>query len=184
MIERFLANASRNQYQLALSALIVFELFSVNIDNPHNYDSVPYNEQLPMSPPALVRAVKQDDNNGQPFRVDAWRGLYDNRGSIYEVMDIRGISPLILKGPDDIIYANYVDNPPGLGAVRGEVRFQWRREAIRSFSNDWQRTRLVWSGPICIDSPIPAHSRAYIPKRDVVDSDQVGFGVNGRHPLP
>ena len=178
VIERFLANASRNQYQLALSALIVFELFSVNIDNPHNYDSVPYNEQLPMSPPALVRAVKQDDNNGQPFRVDAWRGLYDNRGSIYEVMDIRGISPLILKGPDDIIYANYVDNP--LAWELFAVKYVFSGEEKLSVPSQMIGSGHDWYGPVHLHrlaDPRP-FARLYS-EADVVDSDQWALELMG-----
>ena len=170
VISRFLANPSKAHYQLALIALIVFELFSVNIDNPTNYVSVPYDEQLPMSPPALVQAVVQDENSGQPFRVDAWRGFYDNRGSIYGVMDIRGISPLILKGPDRIIYADYVNNP-----------LAWELFAVKYVYSDAERlsvpSQIVdrgqdWHGPVNLhqlEDPRP-FARLYY-EADIVDSD-------------
>jgi len=91
-------------------ALIVFELFSVNMDAESNYDSIPASQQLSMSAPPLVQAVL-DDSSDQPFRVDGFRGLQDNYGSQYNVMDMRGISPLFLAGPEEIIYWNYVNNP-------------------------------------------------------------------------
>ena len=106
----FLRAPQRSAMQLALIALIAFELFSVNIDHPANYDPVPHNEQLPMTPPPIIKAVL-DDTDGAPFRVDGFRGLRDNYGSLYRLMDIRGISPLFLEGPHAIIYRNYVRNP-------------------------------------------------------------------------
>ena len=63
-----------------------------------------------MSPPPLIQTVLDDEDSG-PFRVDGFRGLRDNFGSLYEVMDMRGISPLFLKGPQAIIYRDYVYNP-------------------------------------------------------------------------
>ena len=90
--------------------MIVFELFSTNIDHPANYDSIPFSEQLSLSPPAMVQAVLEDEE-GQPFRVDGFRGLRDNYGSLYGLMDMRGISPLWLHGPETLVYADYTDNP-------------------------------------------------------------------------
>ena len=111
VLTRFLRDPGRISIQVFLVALIAFELFSVNIDQPANYDPVPANEQLSMTPPPLVEQILEDDNGGQPFRVDGFRGLQGNFGSIYAVMDIRGISPLWLKGPELIVYADYANNP-------------------------------------------------------------------------
>ena len=96
--------------QAVLALLIVLELFSVTMDHPGTYESRPHSEQLSMRPPLLVEAVLSDGNE-QPFRVDGFRGLQDNFGSLYDVMDMRGISPLFLAGPQRVIYRNYVDNP-------------------------------------------------------------------------
>lgn len=96
--------------QLAVAALIAFELFTVNIDHPAVYDSLPADQQVSMSAPPLVKAI-QADASGQPFRVDGFRGLEDNYGSLYAIMDMRGISPLWLKGPRALAYADYTDNP-------------------------------------------------------------------------
>jgi len=110
ILRPFLRQPQRTIPQLALIALIAFELLTVNIDHPANYDSRPPGEQFAMTPPPLVQAVL-DDPDGQPFRVDGFRGLRDNLGSLYGVMDMRGISPLFLKGPAAIIYRDYVNNP-------------------------------------------------------------------------
>ena len=80
------------------------------MDHPGTYEPRPYSEQLSMAPPPLVTTVLQDRNEGQPFRVDGFRGLQDNFGSLYGLMDMRGISPLFLAGPQRVIYRNYVSN--------------------------------------------------------------------------
>ena len=106
----FLRAPQRPALQFALIALIAFELISVNIDHPANYDPVPHSQQLSMTPPSIIQAVL-DDTESTPFRVDGFRGLRDNYGSLYRLMDMRGISPLFLKGPHAIIYRDYVHNP-------------------------------------------------------------------------
>jgi len=110
VLRLFLRASRRSSLQFALVALIAFELISVNIDHPANYDSLPYSDQVPMAPPPLIQTVLDDADSG-PFRVDGFRGLRDNFGSLYGVMDMRGISPLFLKGPQEIIYRDYVNNP-------------------------------------------------------------------------
>ncbi len=110
VLDRYLAEPRRIVAQLALAALIAFELFSVNMDHPAVYDSIPHAEQLGMTPSPLVQQVL-DDPSPQPFRVDGFRGLEDNYGSLYGLMDVRGISPLWLKAQLLIIYADYVNNP-------------------------------------------------------------------------
>ena len=110
ILMRFVSQPQHITFQLALAALIVFELFSVNIDHPAVYESLPHSEQLSMIPSALVQQVLADGST-QPFRVDGFRGLEDNYGSLHGLMDVRGISPLWLKGPLLLIYADYVDNP-------------------------------------------------------------------------
>lgn len=110
VLRLFLRAPRRSSLQLALIALIAFELISVNINHPANYDSVSSGEQISMSPPPMIQTVLHDADSG-PFRVDGFRGLRDNFGSLYGVMDMRGISPLFLKGPQAIIYRDYVNNP-------------------------------------------------------------------------
>ena len=111
VLPAFLQAPQRARWQAALLLLIVFELFSVTMDHHGTYDPLPHHQQLGISAPPLVAAVLQDDSDGQPFRVDGFRGLQDNYGSLYKVMDMRGISPLFLAGPQAVIYRNYVHNP-------------------------------------------------------------------------
>lgn len=110
VLRNFLNQPKRPLFIILLGTLIIFELFTVNIDSEGTYDPVPYTKQLSISPPPLVEAVLQNDSK-QPFRVDGFRGLQDNFGSLYGLMDMRGISPLFLEGPQRVIYRNYVDNP-------------------------------------------------------------------------
>ncbi|MEO0594591.1 MAG: YfhO family protein [Chloroflexota bacterium] len=93
-----------------LVALIVFELFSVNMDAETNYDSIPASEQLAFNPPPTVQSVF-DDAPMQLYRVDGFRGLEANYGSLYGQMDMRGISPLFLDSTWQIVYRDYTNNP-------------------------------------------------------------------------
>ena len=89
-----LKNPEVTAYRWLLVGLVVFELFTVNMDTETNYDSVTPSEQLSLTPPPLVAQVLADTDT--PVRVDGYRGLHDNYGSLYQVADIRGISPLFL----------------------------------------------------------------------------------------
>ncbi len=109
VLSAFSRAPQRRLFQLALVSLIVFELFSVNLDYEQVYDSVPHSQQLSMRPPPLVQQAI-DDMGAETYRVDGFRGLQDNYGSLYAVMDMRGISPLFLKGPGLLIYRDYVNN--------------------------------------------------------------------------
>ena len=93
-----------------LIAVIVFELFSVNMNASSNYDGIPASNQLTWHSLNLLQPV-QEDQLSQPSRVDGFRGLTDNYGSLYQIYDMRGISPLFLRGPAEIIHWNYVFNP-------------------------------------------------------------------------
>ncbi|PJF21293.1 MAG: hypothetical protein CUN56_11840 [Phototrophicales bacterium] len=94
------------RWKWALAALIVFELFTVNMDNL-NYEPIPASERTFMQPSPLVEYLQAQTG---VFRVDG--GLETTRigippggntGSLYHIADIRGISPLFLDGPHAII---------------------------------------------------------------------------------
>jgi len=170
LLRRLLAEPGRLTYQLALAALIAFELFSVNMDHPAVYDSLPQDEQLSMIPSALVQKVL-DDESQQPFRVDGFRGLEDNYGSLHGLMDVRGISPLFLKGPYHIIHRNYVDNP--LAWELFAVKFVFSHQESLSIptqviGSDHERDGSVYLHRL--NDPRP-FARLYY-TADVVDSDQ------------
>jgi hypothetical protein len=88
---------------MLLLGVVIFELFSVNMDND-NWEAIPAAERTVLAPPLLVKQVQADDTG--PFRVDGgFEGMYGrgNAGSLYGVQELRGISPLFLAGPHAII---------------------------------------------------------------------------------
>ena len=121
---QMLKNPEQQRYQWLLVALIIFDLFSTNMDADSTYDPVPPGEQLSMTPPPLVAQALMDSDT--PFRVDGFRGLTDNYGSLYQLPDMRGISPLFLDGPFRIIEPDKI-NP-----------LAWELFAIRYVYSDWQ----------------------------------------------
>ncbi len=120
----------------ALIALIVVELFTVDMTPSAVYDRVPPSAQLSMTPPPLLDPVVRDTDT--PFRVDGFRGLTDNYGSLYRVMDMRGISPLFLNGPYTLIEPDKI-NPRA-----------WELFAVRYVYTDWKElpipSQIVTSG--------------------------------------
>lgn len=122
---------SRAWRNFAFSGLVIFELFAVGLQSP-NYEPIPASERVSSSPPAFLDPILKDREN-YPFRVDGFRGLTDNYGSLYRVMDIRGISPLFLSGPQRIIYKNYVNNP--LAWELFAVRYVFSTESTISAEN-------------------------------------------------
>jgi hypothetical protein len=111
-------------YMWVLAGLIAFELFTVNMDTESNYDPVPPTQQLSMTPPPLIAQVRSD--NDIPFRVDGYRAVHDNYGSLYDVADIRGISPLFLDSTHAIIQTDLI-NP-----------IAWELFAVRYVYMDWK----------------------------------------------
>ncbi|PJF37046.1 MAG: hypothetical protein CUN49_02330 [Candidatus Thermofonsia Clade 1 bacterium] len=83
----------RNRYWLrgrsaALIALIVFELFSFGRTSP-NFEPIPVANRL--REPKVLAALRAHAAEKPPFRVD---GLRENFGTLYNLPDIQGISPL------------------------------------------------------------------------------------------
>lgn len=107
-----------------VAGLLVLELFTVNMDADAVYDPVPPSAQLSMTPPDLLMPIVADEDT--PFRVDGFRGLTDNYGSLYGVMDMRGISPLFLNGAFALIEPEKI-NP-----------LAWELFAVRYVYTDWQ----------------------------------------------
>lgn len=112
-----------------LLALLVFDLFTLSLDSPYNYDPVPPDQQLSLAPTPLVNAALADTDI--PFRVDGFRGLNDNYGSLYKLADMRGISPLFLDAPYALINAAYI-NP-----------LAWELFAVRYVYTDWQELPIA-----------------------------------------
>ncbi|MCA9902928.1 MAG: YfhO family protein, partial [Anaerolineae bacterium] len=94
-----------------------------NMNARGTYDSVPPGDQLSLTPPPLVAQALADDD--VPFRVDGFRGLTANYGSLYGLADIRGISPLWLGRAYAIIERGF-PNP-----------LAWELFAVRYVFTDW-----------------------------------------------
>lgn len=127
LIPWLLANPRQPQRLALLVALVTFELFTVNMDSPATYDPVPPSQQLVMPPgyPSLLDIPLNDEDT--PFRVDGYRGLHDNFGSLYRLMDMRGISPLWLDGAYRIVEPDLI-NP-----------LAWELFAVRYVYTDWEQ---------------------------------------------
>lgn len=170
LLRRFLAASARLTYQIALITLVAFELFSVSMDHPAVYDSVPHAQQLSMTPPRLAQRILEDGGD-QPFRVDGFIGLEDNHASVYGLMDMRGISPLFLKGPYHIIHRNYVDNP--LAWELFAVKYVFSRQESLSAPTHVIDIDHKPDGPVYLHrlNDPRSFARLYY-AADVVDSDQ------------
>jgi hypothetical protein len=114
--------ARKPNWRPLLALLIVFELFSVNINAESNYDSIPPDEQLQPNP--LLDIPLAD--NDLPFRVDGFRVLGGNFGSLYELADIQGISPLFLTDVQEIIEYG----------LPNEIA--WELFSVRYVYSDWE----------------------------------------------
>ncbi len=111
--------------QSLLAALLIFDLFTLSMDNHFNYDPIPPQKQLDLIPPPMVATALADTD--MPFRVDGYRVLNDNYGGLYDVADMRGISPLFLEGPNSIINGSLI-NPTA-----------WELFAVRYVYTDWEQ---------------------------------------------
>ncbi len=111
--------------QSLLAALLIFDLFTLSMDNHFNYDPIPPQKQLEFNPPQMVAIALADTD--VPFRVDGYRVLNDNYGGLYDVADMRGISPLFLDGSNSIINTTLI-NPTA-----------WELFGVRYVYTDWEQ---------------------------------------------
>jgi len=111
-----------------VALLVALELISANIDRPSNFDPIPPSAQIVKNP--LIDPVLADTDT--PFRVDGKRVLGANYGSYYGLMDVQGISPLFLTGPQEII-----EN--GLPDERA-----WELFSVRYVWSDWEALAVPW----------------------------------------
>jgi hypothetical protein len=153
-------------------ALAIFELFSTGMGAPGVYTTAPGDGHLLRIPP-LVQQVQADDG---VFRVDGFRGITDNYASAFQVMDIRGISPLFLNNAQRLIYQDYSHNPRA-----------WEILAVRYVFSDREQfstpTTVVGRGTDR-DGSIFLHQLAdprpfahLVTQVDVVDSDAFAYAL-------
>jgi len=95
LLDHINTSKATNSWIVLLLVVLVFDLFSINMDADSNYDNIPPQDQLAIEPPPLIVPVLLIDD---VFRVDGFRGLTGNFGSLYNVYDARGISSLFLDG--------------------------------------------------------------------------------------
>ncbi len=89
-----------NYWQWAVVGVLIFDLFSVNMNNPFNYDSIPAKERLPE--PAHISMAKEHTWAGQ--KVDAFRGVRSGYSTLYNEPNIWGNNPLELEGTNYILW--------------------------------------------------------------------------------
>jgi hypothetical protein len=77
------------RWQIALLALVIFDLFSVNMGG-ENYDPIPANDRLPE--PAFVQVMRDNLDAGQ--KIEGLVGIGSSYSSMYRLPDIWGNSPL------------------------------------------------------------------------------------------
>ena len=113
--------AFKPQYLPLLVAAIALELFGFGFYLSTNYAVVQPETLINRNP--LIDAVRLDTD--VPFRVDGARVLRGNWGSYYQIADIQGISPLFLKGPQEIIESGLPDERA------------WELLSVRYVYSDW-----------------------------------------------
>lgn len=125
-------------------AVIALDLFSVA------GDSLLIDPVLPesrLARPAVLDVALSDDGI-PPARVDGIRGVMGNYGSLWAIPDIRGISPLWLQGPFEVVGQDF-PNP-----------LAWELFAVRTVFTDWEElpvpSEIVAAGED-VFGPINAH---------------------------
>ena len=90
----------KQQWQWAVVVLLVFDLFSVNMNIPFNYDRTPVDEKL--IEPEYMEIIRDNTFAGQT--VDGERGVGYSYGALYRVRDIFGTGPLRLQALEFYLY--------------------------------------------------------------------------------
>ncbi len=173
LVTSLIQNPQSRWLIFALIGVLVFELFTVNMDAEGTYDPVPPADQLSMTAPTLLEPVMSDSED--VFRVDGFRGLHDNYGSLYKVLDMRGISPLFLDIPFRLIEPEKI-NP-----------LAWELFAVKYVFSDWAElpveSTIITTGTDRygevnlhqLADPRPfAH---FVVNTAVVDSDEFAFAL-------
>ena len=130
--------------QAALIGLIAFDLFTVGTTS---LQAEPVSPAQHLQRPAVLEVALEDDEV-PPQRVDGARGVLANHGTLWDIPDIRGISPLWLGGMHALIEED-------LPAPR-----TWELLAVKYVFSDWAElpvpSTIVASGEDAF-GPINAH---------------------------
>ncbi|MCI0714393.1 MAG: YfhO family protein [Chloroflexi bacterium] len=84
----------------AIAALLIFDLFSINMNNPFNFDPIPAHERIGEAD--YVSIIRDNVWNGQT--VDGMRGIGNSYGTLYRVPDTFGNGPLRPKALEFYLY--------------------------------------------------------------------------------
>lgn len=165
----------RARYAAFIAILLIFDLFIVGFDRPPNYDPIPPTS-YPMTPPQWLNPITEDHNI--PFRIDGYFGFgANNNGSLYQIADIRGISPLFIAEANQIINASYGSNWLAweLMSVRYITSPQpgYRLTETQIIGDNGDTNELIYLHRVTNPRPY-AH---LIYKADVVDSDAFAFAL-------
>ena len=159
-----------------LFLLILVELLIFNTNNP-NFSPQRGVEQLPGMADALRHSALVLGYS-PPARVDGVIGLGGNFGAMYALADIRGISPLFLRGPQAIIYQDDNINP-----------LAWELFAVSHVFHDWRQlpTPVLGSDVIVArEGTIYVHRLAnprpfaqFLPRYSLVNSQEMALAALG-----
>ncbi len=105
----------------ALAALLLFDLFSVNINNT-NFEPISTTDRLPQ--PDYIATIQSHLWPGQ--HVEGLRGIRDSYGALYRVPDVWGNSPLRL---DSVEY--YLWQIP--------IEQRWELLGVQVVNSEWER---------------------------------------------
>ncbi len=116
--------------QVALVALLAFDLFSVNMGGAH-YEPIPAKDRLPT--PAYVDTIHANLAPGQ--HVEGLRGIQQSYGALYRLPDVWGNSPLRLDSMEF-----YLWNIP--------IERRWELLAVQVVNSEWDNLPVphTWVG--------------------------------------
>lgn len=84
-------STNRPRYGLVMiGALLVFDLFTINMNNTFNYDPLPISKRLQST--SAIQAMQATLNEGA--KVDGLRGIDNSYGALWRLPDIYGDGPL------------------------------------------------------------------------------------------
>jgi hypothetical protein len=117
------------RWVLLIPIVSAAELFTVSSNAASTYDPVPPDQQISMSVPDWMAVAVS--SAAPPFRTDGARGVLDNFGSLYQIQDIHGISPLFLSSARTLIQQPF-PNPVA-----------WELFAVGVVFSDWSELPIA-----------------------------------------
>lgn len=120
IITQVMRPSASHWWQFVLVAILVFDLFSINMNN-ENYEPIPASQRLPE--PDYIGLIRENLDPGQ--HVEGLRGIQSSYGSLYRVPDIWGDSPLRLDGIEYLLW-----NIP--------IERRWELLSVSIVNSEWE----------------------------------------------